>query len=101
MEKISNLQGLPNATNAVEKADKISLHSFKKSHHTFKLHVQQLEMVYVKDLTGYHHNWKKQIYMGELVVMQIIILGQSHFNRAGNEDPSNGSDVMPHCTFIS
>ena len=56
MEKISNLQGLPNATSAVEKADKISLHSFKKSHHTFKLHVQQLEMAYVKDLTGYHHN---------------------------------------------
>ena len=56
MEKISNLQGLPNATNAVEKADKISLHSFKKSYHTFKLHVQPLEMVYVKDLTGYHHN---------------------------------------------
>lgn len=60
MEKISNLQGLPNATNDVEKADKISLHSFKKSHHTFKLHVQQLEMVYVKDLTGYHHNWKNK-----------------------------------------
>ena len=44
---------------------------------------------------------KKQIYMGELVVMHIIILGQNHFNRAGNEDPSNGSEVMPHCTFIS
>lgn len=62
MEKISNLQGLPNATNAVEKADKISLQSFKKSHHTFKLHVQPLEMVYVKDLTGYHHNWKNNLY---------------------------------------
>ena len=30
MEKISNFQDLPNATNAVEKADRISLHSFKK-----------------------------------------------------------------------
>ena len=99
MEKISNLQGLPNATNAVEKADKISLHSFKKSHHTFKL--SQIGDGLCEGLDWLSSQLKKQIYMGELVVMHIIILGQSHFNRAGNEDPSNGSEVMPHCTFIS
>lgn len=97
MEKISNLQGLPNATNAVEKADKIR--------QEIALYIQ-VTCATIGDGLCEGLDWlssqlKKQIYMGELVVMHIIILGQSHFNRAGNEDPSNGSEVMPHCTFIS
>lgn len=97
MEKISNLQGLPNATNAVEKADKIR----QEIASYIQVTCATIGDGLCEGLDWLSSQLKKQIYMGELVVMHIIILGQSHFNRAGNEDPSNGSEVMPHCTFIS
>ena len=42
-------------------------------HGTSKLHVQQVEMVFMKDLTGYQRNLKRKINTDELEDMAYIV----------------------------